>query len=438
MNNEQIESIVSVLRKGGLAVFKSDTLYGIHAVADNPEAVEKIYSAKHRDEKKPFIILINGIEQAYQYNVAVNKSAQKIISAYWPGKLTVVLKSDLPENKKHLNKYGNTLAFRHPKDETLNKIIEQTGPLVSTTVNISGEPPINNIESARDLFGDKIDLYVDSGKACSEPTTIADCSEEPIKILREGAVKIDHLQPETKKPSAKNVQYNNSMKQKLNYGIAFLIFLLIGAGVYVNVQQQKSIDHSKIPAKVEESNGFQRWITNLKNKGLNIEADEFKLKEENEIYNTKWMQVYSVEEEGRKEEYESYIGSLKGVKNVAFSPSGREFIDYRAEYRDGYAPNEAHFYGLKEDKIIDARILDCSTRANCFFDRAFFLDNDVFVISEVSRNIDKKDETAKACSLDEKCTYSIKLHVIDLINNKRLVYESNSFESVMKELAPEL
>ena len=78
-------------------------------------------------------------------------------------------------------------------------------------------------------------------------------------------------------------------KITINY-IYFLIigiFLFTGLGVYSNVIEQKSIDMSKIPEKVEESNWFQRWITNIKNKEIDISADGFELKEENEIYNTK-------------------------------------------------------------------------------------------------------------------------------------------------------
>ncbi|MBN1162627.1 hypothetical protein JXA34_02690 [Patescibacteria group bacterium] len=228
------------------------------------------------------------------------------------------------------------------------------------------------------------------------------------------------------------------MKDKLIYYLTGCIFLLVALGVGINIKQQFEVDYSKIPNKVEENSGFQRWITNLKNKDIEIEADEFRLIEENEIYNTKWMQVFSIDQDGKKEEFENNLLKHRDIKKVIFSPSDREYIDYRYEYRDGYAPNEVHFYGLKEDKIIDARILDCSTRANCYFDRAYFLDNNVFVISEISRNIHKHDETSPFCSQSETCTYTFKIHVIDLINNSRYVYESKPLELIMEEVRPEL
>jgi len=418
MNKESIQEIINVLNSGGVAFFKSDTMYGLHAKEENNAAVEKIRQLKGRDAQKPFIILIGDTAQLQKSGVLINKGAQKLINKYWPGKLTLVLSNN-----------ENTIAFRMPKDKDLQQILKEVGPVVSTSANPSGEKAAVSVDEAKKYFGDGVDLYVDSGNVESGPSTLVDATGEEIKILREGEVKLS--------PKATN-SYNSGMGKIINYVAATAIFVAIATGVWLNVAEQKSVDHSKLPDKVEQSIGFQRWITNLKNKDMVIEADEFTLKEENEIYNTKWMKVYSIEEEGMREKYDGTIESLQNVKKVVFSPSERELIDYRPEYRDGYAPNEAHFYGLKEDKIIDARILDCSAHANCYFDRAYFLDNDVFVISEFSRTIDKKDEVSATCSLQETCEYSVKVHVIDLINNKRLVYESKPFQAVMAELLPEL
>ena len=228
------------------------------------------------------------------------------------------------------------------------------------------------------------------------------------------------------------------MSNKISILLVILLFAAVVVGVVSNIKEQNAVDDSKIPQKVEEDRGFQRWITNLRNKDIVIEADGFRLVEKNEIYNTKWMKVYSIEESGKQEEYDKIIAEHKDVKDVVFSPSERIFLDYRNISRNGYNSNEVHFYGLRDDKIIDARILDCSIRANCIFDRAYFLDNEVFVITEISRSIDKKDLTIQTCLPSESCSYSFKLHLVDLINNSRLIYESKPFDAVLDELAPEL
>ena len=199
------------------------------------------------------------------------------------------------------------------------------------------------------------------------------------------------------------------MKSNLNKILLVLVFSGVGLGLFLNIQKQRSVDKSKLPERVEQNRLFQRWITNLKNKDMNIEADEFKLKEENEIYNTTWMNVYSAEDLKQKTLYDETIEKHMGKDKVVFSPNERVFVDFRNVDRGDVMKNEVRLYGLKEDKIIDARVLDCSLKGNCYFDRAYFLDNDVFVITEFSRNINKKDPNAKLCAVDKVCTYTIKL-----------------------------
>lgn len=228
------------------------------------------------------------------------------------------------------------------------------------------------------------------------------------------------------------------MKKYLTAALTLIIFVLVGITVYTNVSKQRAVDHTKLPEKVETSKGFQKWITNLKNKGFVIEADEFRLQEENEIYNTKWIKIYSLDETGRPEELDRMLLAARNKDNVVFAPSDREYIDFRNYARDGYESNEVRLYGQKEDKIIDARILDCSKKGNCYYDRGYFLDNNVFVISEISRTIDKKDETAQACSSSQECEYSFKIHLVDLINNKRWIYESKPFIGILDEILPKL
>jgi hypothetical protein len=230
------------------------------------------------------------------------------------------------------------------------------------------------------------------------------------------------------------------MRVKINSNVILgvLIFCAVGLGVYSNISEQLAVDRSKIPQKVELAKGFQRWITNLKNKGMDIKADEFRLKEENEVYNTKWVKVYSADDSAVKSAFESKLAELNKVKKVVFSPSERVYVDFRNENRDGFAPNEARLYGQLDDKIIDARILDCSVRANCYLDRAYFLENDFLVISEISRNIDKKDTQTPECPITQSCTYTFKEHVIDLKHNKRWIYESKPFDVVFSDFVKEL
>ncbi len=81
-----------------------------------------------------------------------------------------------------------------------------------------------------------------------------------------------------------------------------LLTAIIGAATYTNYRRYKDIDRTKIPEKVETAKAFQKWITNAKNKKLELSADDFVMVEENEIYNTKWMSVYNIDEPGVADE----------------------------------------------------------------------------------------------------------------------------------------
>jgi hypothetical protein len=229
------------------------------------------------------------------------------------------------------------------------------------------------------------------------------------------------------------------MSKKLTILVFSLFATFVAMGVTSNILQQNAVDRSKLPIKIEQSKGFQRWITNLKNKNLDVGADDFRLQEEVELYNSKWTNVSSIEQPGKQEEFNAIIAEHQDIKKlVVFSPSKREFLDLRSIDRNGYKSNEVRFYGQKENKIIDTKILDCSLLANCYFDRGFFLNNDVFVVTEFSRNVHKKDPNPPLCAMNQECEYTIKLHVIDLINNSRLVYVSQPFTTVLETLIPQL
>jgi hypothetical protein len=223
------------------------------------------------------------------------------------------------------------------------------------------------------------------------------------------------------------------MQTKLSVILTSIILLATALGTFSNVKEHQAIDNSKLPDKVERSKGFQRWITNLKNKEFDIEADEFRLLEENEVHNSKWTKIYSIENHEQKELLENTLVSSKDNKKIVFSPDKREIIDYRNENRGEYSANEVRFYGQREDKILDTMAVDCSVAANCYFDRAFFIENDIFVVSELSRNIDKKEENAPRCLSSDSCEYTFKIHLIDLKNNSRKVYQSEPFSLILSD-----
>ena len=210
------------------------------------------------------------------------------------------------------------------------------------------------------------------------------------------------------------------------------ILLLTAGTVASNYAEQRAIDNSKIPEDMEISKEFQKWITNMK-KRIDVSADDFRLKEKNEVFNSASLTITSASNEAANAAHLAKLAEYKNYQNVRFSPNDFQFLDYRHQRRsDGfrrYLANDVYFHGLDDDKIIDTKILTCDLEFNCYFDRGFFVDNHVFVISEFSRN-----EVLPACAFNEVCTYTIKLHVFDLINSTQLVYESKPYDLNLSEI----
>ena len=166
-------TILKCLSNNGVLIMPCDTIYGI--VCNSGPAEERIRDIKGRDNDKPFINLIPSSD--YVSRLSGDKIDNTILSL-WPGPLTLVLNS----------LSGGTVALRVPEDDFLRKILGLTGvPMVSTSVNRSGNPPLNSISDIISAFEKDVDMIIDGGDLLhSVPSTIVDMTVKPHKILRQG------------------------------------------------------------------------------------------------------------------------------------------------------------------------------------------------------------------------------------------------------------
>ena len=227
------------------------------------------------------------------------------------------------------------------------------------------------------------------------------------------------------------------IKNHLDKILFVFIFGLVSLTVYANISEQRSIDKSKIPAKLEENSKFQKWLTNAKNKDINVEADNFKFLEDSNIFNTIWTSTSSIDNEQVRIDYERNMDILSKFKTSEYSPNEREIVNFDNSERFGFTANQVFFYGLREDRILLTRIVDCEIESNCYFHRAGFLDNHVFFVAELSLK-DFTKKTPITCDPKSVCKYSFKIHFIDLVNNSRTVYESEAFEGIFDDLKSKL
>lgn len=184
---------VTELRGGGLVVMPTDTVYGVAADAFDPEGTRKIFQAKRRSRSFPLPVLIRGPKQLLGLVTQVPETAERLMAAYWPGAVTIVVRSD-PNLTWNLGASEGTVAVRMPLDDVALAIIREIGPMAVTSANLSGQPPARTIEAAQQQLGDAVGVYVDGGRRSgTQPSTIVDLTRREPHVLRAGAHAEDEI-----------------------------------------------------------------------------------------------------------------------------------------------------------------------------------------------------------------------------------------------------
>lgn len=183
----QDEALVAAIRNGAVGVLPTDTIYGLAAAVGNASAVARLYALKSR-EHKPGTLIAANIDQLV--SLGIKRRYLKAVEQFWPGAVSVIIPTG--DELNYLRQGVPGLAMRIPADKTLHRLLEQTGPLLTSSANQPGEPPANNLAEAQKYFGDQVDFYVDTGDLSGRPpSTIIRVVDDAIEIIRQGAVKID-------------------------------------------------------------------------------------------------------------------------------------------------------------------------------------------------------------------------------------------------------
>jgi L-threonylcarbamoyladenylate synthase len=172
---------------GAVGVIPTDTLYGVVARANDVAAVERLYRVKSR-ENKPGTLIAASIDQLVE--LGIKRRYLTAVEQWWPGAISVVIPCG--EELAYLHRGKRSLAVRIPEGTRLLELLQQTGPLATTSANHPGQPPANTVEEARSYFSDTVDFYADGGDLSgNEPSTVVRIVDDAIEVLRPGAVKID-------------------------------------------------------------------------------------------------------------------------------------------------------------------------------------------------------------------------------------------------------
>jgi L-threonylcarbamoyladenylate synthase len=180
-----------VLFRGGVVIYPTDTFYALGVDPRNAEAVKRLFEIKGRAADQAILLLLKDAAQVRDWAVEINRKAERLMNAYWPGPLTLLFKAKddvLPE----LTGGRGSIGLRVPGNRVTRDLISVAGCAVTgTSANRTGEPSIRTAEEAVAALGENVDLIIDGGMtAGGKPSTIVDVSTAHPAIVRQGAIEL--------------------------------------------------------------------------------------------------------------------------------------------------------------------------------------------------------------------------------------------------------
>ena len=197
----QAQSVAEALKAGKLVVLPTETVYGIAAIIDNPDAIKRLSQLKSRDGSHPFSLVVDSSEAARRIAIHWPGLAERLCQRICPGPITFVLEA----NKKAFEVWppaafdscvlNSTVGVRIPDHPLTLEVLRQLGkPILLTSANFHGQPEAVTGQQAINNLGEEVDLICNAGQArYGKPSTVIKVSEKAIQILREGVLSPEDL-----------------------------------------------------------------------------------------------------------------------------------------------------------------------------------------------------------------------------------------------------
>ncbi len=182
-----VAKAAEVVRRGGVVLYPTDTIYGLGADPFHPEAVQRILDIKGRPQEKGLLLLIPDALWVDNFAARIPEEFFPLAAEFWPGPMTLLFTARAGIPDVLVGEEGK-IGLRHPDLSFLQVWMKMmSAPLVSTSANISGQAQPTNLEGLRKLFCSQVDLFLQAGEiGDSLPSTVVDLAVSPPRMVRAG------------------------------------------------------------------------------------------------------------------------------------------------------------------------------------------------------------------------------------------------------------
>jgi L-threonylcarbamoyladenylate synthase len=194
-SSESITQAARILRNGGVAVFPTETVYGVGADIRCAEAVGRVFGLKKREPSQPLMAHCASPVQMLEYVADVPRWVQPLISRFWPGPLALILRSS--ERVPPVVTGGaQTIGIRMVGHPVVRDLLEELGaPIAGTSANLHGEPATSRFAEISPTLLDQVDVALDAGLCGKDvPSTVLDVTQRPPRVVRAGAVSVQDIE----------------------------------------------------------------------------------------------------------------------------------------------------------------------------------------------------------------------------------------------------
>jgi L-threonylcarbamoyladenylate synthase len=186
---QSLQEAARVIVQGGIAVYPTETIYGIGVRYDDQQALKRLFKLKNRDQQKPVLLLLSRTYDLVLVSSRIPAEARILAKHFWPGPLTLIVPA-APDLSKLITGGGQTVGCRVSSNTAAACLLEACAvPITSTSANISGGPNPASINEIDEDILKKADIILDAGPSPgSTPSTVYDISRKPFRCVRQGVI----------------------------------------------------------------------------------------------------------------------------------------------------------------------------------------------------------------------------------------------------------